>query len=41
MRKSKKMTAGILGALTLVMVTGSAMAYFTDSDAGKKSYYNR
>lgn len=35
MRKSKKMTAGILGALTLVMVTGSAMAYFTDSEQAK------
>ena len=35
MRKGKKMTAGILGALTLVMVTGSAMAYFTDSEQAK------
>lgn len=35
MRKSKKMIAGILGALTLVMVTGSAMAYFTDSEQAK------
>ena len=29
------MTVGILGALTLVMVTGSAMAYFTDSEQAK------
>lgn len=32
MKTNKKVTAGILGALTLAMVTGSAMAYFTDTE---------
>lgn len=32
MKANKKVTAGILGALTLAMVTGSAMAYFTDTE---------
>lgn len=32
MRKNRKLTAGILGAMALLMATGSTLAYFTDKE---------
>ena len=32
MRKNRKLTAGILGAMALLLATGSTLAYFTDKE---------